>query len=107
MPRMSYTERKERRRQKDKARRVERQRKKAELKPKGDKIRAQIQSYVKTCGLTRRQISQFSGLEYSTVDKFFRGYNKSVNIHMLTALATVAGYEIKVVPLDPHEDKLR
>ena len=107
MSRMSYGELKDRRRAMEKTRRDERHRKKTELKPKADKIRAQIQYYVKTCGLTTRQISQFSGLEFSTVDKFIRGYNKSVNIHMLSALATVAGYEIKVVPIDPHNDKYR
>jgi len=36
-----------------------------------------------------------------------RGYNKSVNIHMLSALATVAGFELNVVPIDPHNDKYR
>jgi len=107
MPRFSYSELKERRAQRDNALREERRRNKKELKPIGDRIRAKLMRCVKDCGLTKKQISQATGLEYSTVDKFLRGYNKSVNIHMLAALATVAGYEIKIEPIDPKRDKYR
>ena len=105
--RMTYSERKERRRQKEKTLREERERHKNENTMVAKKLIADLRDRLKNCGLTPKQIAQCAGLEFSTVDKLFRGYNKALNVNTFVALWEAAGFDLKPTPKKPGKDRFR
>ncbi len=66
-----------------------------------------LRSYVYYCGLSRVQISDFSGLVPSKVTEFLRGYKGGLRFSSFVAMANVAGYRVKLEKLPPEADEYR
>ena len=107
MSRMSYSEQKDSRQAKDKALREKRKARKKKIVQDTNLMMKKLRKILRDCGLTRRQISQFSGLEFSTVDKIMRGYGKALNVISLNALLKAAGYYLEIKPKTPRNDEFR
>ena len=75
--------------------------------PDAVKITAKVVAFLETCGLTEKQIFEFSGLDRKTVSRIMKQYNKAPNLNTLAPLVRVAGYRLELVPLDPRVDKFR
>jgi len=71
------------------------------------RLHSRLRSYVSHCGLNRIQISDFSGLVPSKITEFLRGYKGGLRFTSFVSLANVAGYELRLVKLDPRKDEYR
>jgi len=100
-------EKKERTRQRNAQLREERKVAKQRYALEGKKFADRLREHLLNCGLTKRQISQLAGLDFSTVDKFLRGYDISIKSDTIVALADVAGFDVKFVRKEPQNDKFR
>ena len=87
--------------------REERNRRKTESVAEAKNLVALLIRHLHDCGLDKKKLSQFSGLELATVSKILKGYNKGMNITTFSSLAKAAGYKIELVPMDPREDVFR
>ena len=105
--RMTRKERKERTRQRNAKLREERKARKKHYALEGKKLIVDLRERLQNCGLTKRQISQFAGLDFSTVDKFLRGYDITAKSDTLCALADVAGFDVKFIRKQPQKDNFR
>ena len=66
-----------------------------------------VMKVVKDCGLTPRQILDFSGMDKATVSRLLHGKNKTPRLSTLLPILRIAGYRLEIVKLDPKEDKYR
>ena len=66
-----------------------------------------LKAAVAECGLTAIQISEFSGLDSTTIRRFLKTYSASARMETFLALLRVAGYTIEIKPVDPHDDDFR
>jgi len=104
---MTRQERKERTRQRNAKLREERKVAKKHYALEGKKFADRLREHLLNCGLSKRQISQFAGLDYSTMDKFLRGYDIAIKSDTLVALADVAGFDVKFIRKEPQNDNFR
>ena len=64
-----------------------------------------LRSHVYYGGLSRVQISDFSGLVPIKITEFLRGYKGGLRFSSFVALANVAGYRIKLEKIAPEADE--
>ena len=70
------------------------------------KLKDEIRVAVCECGLSVKYMAKASGLNRSTVERYWKGHRGSY-LDKLEKLLDVAGYRLKLVPTDPHQDKYR
>ena len=70
-------------------------------------LQDEIRSCVENCGLSKTAISVHSGVMPSTISHITRKYHPAARLETIVAVLRVAGYKIKIVPVDPKEDEYR
>lgn len=84
-----------------------RKRTKAVSKSKSKVFHDTLKAALAECGLTAIQISDFSGLDPTTIRRFLKKYSPSSRMETFVALLRVAGYTIEIKPVEPREDDFR
>ncbi len=70
-------------------------------------LHRELRNFVGNCGLTRVQISDFTGLVPSKVTEFIRGYKGGLRFSSFVAMVNVAGYRIRLEKVEPEVDEYR
>jgi len=74
---------------------------------KSDRLLAQLRSALGDSGLTKTQLSDFSGADLATLSKLRKGVHKTVRLTTFVSVAEACGYEVKLVEKDPYDDIFR
>jgi len=107
MARKSYREVQERRAELRRKRAEVRKLTKSVSKRKSKEFHDALKAAIAECGLNAVQISDFSGLDSTTIRRFLKTYSASARMETFIALLRVAGYTIDIKPIDPHKDDFR
>ncbi len=74
---------------------------------KTKRLMVKLRTALSKAGLKQMQVSDFSGVDPSTIVKLRQGWHKTVRLTTFVSIAEVCGYEVKLVPKDPYDDILR
>jgi len=67
----------------------------------------QLRGIVPECGLTEKQLSEYSGVVRSSIKRVMNRRFTSARFDTVVQLLGAAGYRLEIVKLDPNEDYCR
>jgi len=64
-----------------------------------------IAKAIRDCGLRLSRLNEITGIDPSSISQIRNGNHYGARLETIVDLLYAAGYEIKLEPIDPYEDK--
>lgn len=100
-------DREARRRAKEKSRKQNRASRRNEATNKVKKALNELRGAIKKSGLTKTQLSDFSGVDATCLNNISKGRNLCLQLSSFIAVANACGYDVKMIKKSKEQDEFR